>query len=170
MAGKRRANDGGGIVSTPDPGSQKKSPAEHGRFTVHMEQVRDFEFRVKFDKEEFAELRMDEPAPLGSDSAPNASRILAAAVGNCLSASLLFCLRKSHAEVRSIRTDVQVELSRNEQGKLRIGRIAVAIEPEMAAADAAKLERCRELFEDFCVVTQSVRQGIDVRVQVRAGK
>jgi hypothetical protein len=28
------------------------------------------------------------------------------------------------------------------------------------------MRRCLELFEDFCTVTQSVRGGIDVQVQV----
>ena len=66
------------------------------RFSVRVEQVEGFEFLVKFDKEQFAPLRLDEPPPLGHDVAPNAARILAAAVGNCLSASLVFCLKKSN--------------------------------------------------------------------------
>jgi len=32
--------------------------------------------------------------------------------------------------------------------------------------DVARLERCASLFEDFCVVTESVRKGIPVNVSV----
>ncbi len=48
-------------------------------FTVAVDQVEDYEFRVKFDREQFPELRMDEPPPLGADRGPNASRVLASA-------------------------------------------------------------------------------------------
>ncbi len=57
-------------------------------FDIRVEQVDGFSFRTKFDKSQFADLAMDEPPPLGRDTAPNAARILAAAIGNCLSASL----------------------------------------------------------------------------------
>ncbi len=154
-------------MSTPDAAAEKKGAVEHNRFTLRMSQVRDFEFLVQFDKQQFADLRMDEPAPLGADQAPNASRVLAAAVGNCLSASLLFCMRKARAEVSGIHTEVQVELGRNEKGRMRIARIEVDIEPQYASEEQPKLDRCLELFEDFCVVTQSVRQGIDVAVRVK---
>lgn len=36
----------------------------------------------------------------------------------------------------------------------------------LRAADAAALGNCLDVFEDFCVVTQSVREGIDVEVTV----
>ncbi len=50
-------------------------------FDIRVEQVDGFSFRTQFDKSQFADLAMDEPPPLGHDSAPNAARILAAAIG-----------------------------------------------------------------------------------------
>lgn len=40
------------------------------------------------------------------------------------------------------------------------------IEPVVDEAQHARMRRCLELFEDFCVVTQSVRNGIEVDVTV----
>jgi hypothetical protein len=48
-----------------------------GEFILQVEQVDGFDFRVRFDKEQYPELRMDEPAPLGLDAAPNPARICA---------------------------------------------------------------------------------------------
>lgn len=153
-------------MSASDAQAEKKGSAEHSRFSISMDQVRNYQFRVRFDQAQFQELFLDEPKPLGEDSAPNASRILAAAVGNCLSASLLFCMQKARVGFTALHTDVTVEMTRNEKGRLRIGKIHVAIKPVLAAGEEAKLERCRELFEDFCVVTQSVRHGVEVEVSV----
>jgi organic hydroperoxide reductase OsmC/OhrA len=134
-------------------------------FAIHMEQVDGYEFRVRFDKEQFAELHLDEPPPLGRDAAPNAARVLAAAVGNCLSASLLFCLKKAGHTLQGIHSDVRVQIVRTENKRLRIGAVDVVLHPRIAA-DSEALAKCLGSFEDFCVVTQSVRQGLDVRVRV----
>lgn len=136
-------------------------------FAVTVEQVQDFEFRVRFDKAQFQELDMDEPAPLGRDAAPNAARILSAAIGNCLSASLLFCARKARVAVGPIRTSVRTRIGRNDRGRLRIAGVDVEIDPNFADPEKQQAARCLEMFEDYCVVTQSVRQGIDVRVAVK---
>lgn len=136
-------------------------------FAISMRQLDNFEFEVRFDKDRYAPLRMDEPEPLGRDSAPNASRILAAAIGNCLTASLLFCTRKARVELGPMETLVRVKLGRNERGRLRIAGVEVEIDPHFPPGGREKAARCLELFEDFCVVTQSVREGIPVEVRVK---
>lgn len=134
-------------------------------FSLHVEQIDGFEFRVKFDKEQFAPLLLDEPAPLGHDTAPNAARILAAAIGNCLSASLVFCLQRAKVTGASVSADVDVEIVRNEARRLRVGKVNVTLHTNLPPDDPA-LAGCLSTFEDFCIVTQSVRQGIDVAVRV----
>lgn len=99
------------------------SDSEQHSFTTVIERVRDFEFLVRFDKEHYAPLTIDEPEPLGRDSEPDASRVLSAAVGNCLSASLMFCLQRSKLGVKSIRAEVTTDTTRNDEGRWRISHI-----------------------------------------------
>jgi len=136
-------------------------------FTVSVDQVRDYEFRVSFGKEGLPDLIMDEPPPLGRDAGPNPSRILAAAIANCLSASLLFCARRAHVELGPIHAEIKMQMVRNKQKRLRVGKVEVVIDPQLPEAERDKARRCLDIFEDFCVVTQSVRQGIDVSVEVK---
>jgi len=150
-----------------DSKSGAKQQSESAAFSITLEQVQDYEFRVKFDKAQFQELMLDEPPPLGRDTAPNASRLLAAAVGNCLSASLAFCAQKSRFQLQAMNTRVDVSIARNEKGRLRIGKIDVEIEPRFDQADADKAKRCLGLFEDYCTVSQSVRAGIPISVTVK---
>ena len=140
--------------------------SEEKSFAIELEQIEDFEFRVRFG-EGLADLAMDEPAPLGRGTGPNASRLLVAAVGNCLTASLLFCARKTRTDLRGLRTETTGRLGRNEQGRWRLQDIGVRIHaPTTAAEKPRHMDRCLGLFEDYCVVTASVRRGIPVRVEV----
>ncbi|MBS4729280.1 OsmC family protein [Mycobacterium sp. SM1] len=140
---------------------------EESDATITMELEEGYRFRVDFGLPGVSTLVMDEPAPLGEQNGPNASRVLAAAVGNCLSASALFCLNRARVPVHRMRTTVSVSLTRSESGRLRIGRLRVQIEPQVDDPDSGRVRRCLELFEDYCVVTQSVRHGVDVDVQVQ---
>ena len=134
-------------------------------FEIRVDQQSGYAFEVTFDKPHYAPLRVDEPAPLSEDSGPNPSRLLAAAVADCLAASLLFCLQKQGVKPDGLSATVKVELVRNDDRRLRIGAIDVTLNPRLAA-DHPALAACLGTFEDYCVVTQSVRSGLDVRVHV----
>jgi organic hydroperoxide reductase OsmC/OhrA len=135
-------------------------------FTLTIDLQDDYRFLVEFDQDNVPPLLMDEPAPLGDGTGPNASRVLAAAIGNCLSASMLYCLRREHLDVTAMRTTVSGTLERNDAGRLRIGGIRVRLEPTVPKEQQPRMRRCLELFEDYCIVTQSVREGIEVDVEV----
>ncbi|MGB7596238.1 MAG: OsmC family protein [Gallionella sp.] len=132
-------------------------------FTLTLSRQHDYRFNVQFDLAGVPDLQMDEPAPLGAGAGPNASRLLAAALANCLSASLLFCLGKFKQDPQGISAHVTGKMARNEQGRLRVGGIDVDIRLEQ---EVDRLDHCAAQFEDFCVVTDSVRNGIPVSVRV----
>jgi uncharacterized OsmC-like protein len=133
-------------------------------FTLTLSRQQDYRFNVQFDLAGVPDLQLDEPLPLGAGAGPNASRLLAAAVANCLSASLLFCLGKFKQDPQGLTAHVTGKMVRNEQGRLRMGGIAVDIRLEQTVE---RLAHCADQFEEFCVVTDSVRNGIPVSVQVR---
>ena len=143
--------------------------SEHGTFSLHLERTQNYEFRTVFDWEHVAPLTLDEPEPLGERRGPNASRLVGAAVGNCLSASLLFCLQKGKTEVHSLKTDVIGHMTRNEKGRLRLGSFEVTITIDVSGDQPARVSRCLELFEDYCVVTATIRKAIPVHVRVVDG-
>jgi organic hydroperoxide reductase OsmC/OhrA len=135
-------------------------------FEVRLSRVAGYEFQVDFGAEGIPALVVDEPPPLGANAGPNPARLLATAVADCLSASLIFCLGRSRVQVAGVDTRVVGTLRRNERGRLRIGRLEVSIRIDVPGAEPARLGRCLETFEDFCVVTASIRTGIEVDLTV----
>ena len=135
-------------------------------FITKLSHISDYQFKANFDTPQDFEVLIDEPEPIGKGSAPNASRYLAAAVGNCLSASLLFCFEKAKIELDDFNTSIETVMRRNEKGRWRIASINVKLIPQIVQSSVSKSKRCLDLFEDFCIVTQSVRNGIKVNVDV----
>lgn len=133
---------------------------------LSIEQEQDYQFRISFEGSDLDALHTDEPPPLGQGAGPNPSLLLLSAVGNCMAASLLFALRKFKNEPGRLRATVTASRARNDDGRWRIPRAQVVLHLPEAADSYRSLDRILQTFEDFCVVTQSVRQGIDVHAVV----
>lgn len=114
-----------------------------------------------------ATLLVDEPEPLGLGSGPAPNHMLLAAVANCLSASLVFALQKFKQDPGALKATATPEMGRNADKRLRIVGIHVKLELGRPAAELEHLDRVLAQFEDFCTVSMSVRQGIDIQVQVQ---
>ena len=133
--------------------------------TVDLKQDKDFRFAIHFG-EAIPVLYGDEAPPLGGGTGPNPAQLLAAAVGNCMSDSLLFALRKFKQNPDPIRTAVTATIDRNAENRLRVQNINVRLTLGVAASSLAHLDRALDQFEEFCTVGQSVRQGIPVTIEV----
>ena len=95
----------------------------------------------------------------------------AARIGASLASSRLNALiQKSRITMKHVSTQVHTTLGRNEEGRWRVHNIRVNVKAEPSKEeDRERMRRCLEMFEDFCIVTQSVRRGIDVKVEVETG-
>ena len=129
--------------------------------------ARGFEFVAEFpDTPGAPPILFDEPAPLGEGRGASAAEVLGAAIGNCLAASLTFCLRRARFDVEGMTAQVTTHIGKNERGRHRLQQIDVELQPTIGG-NGDNLGRCAEIFEDFCIVTASVQHGIPVKVTLK---
>lgn len=137
--------------------------------TTSMKRVSGHKFEVRFDDPRIPRLIVDETEPLGGGEGPNPVRLLSAAVGECISSSLLYCLDKARVGVEDLETTVRMELVKEGRGYWRIRGVRAEAHLRVAAAERARAGRCLEIFEEYCTVTQGVRLGTRVEVDVKLG-
>jgi uncharacterized OsmC-like protein len=155
---------GGVARAMPQVDGMSESPHSQTRLVVQHEEG--FQFRIRFEGR-MSDIVTDEPPPLGSGDGPSPSALLGAAIGNCLAASLMFCMERSRLELRDLEAEVTVVPGRNPEGRLRIQRVDVRLLPLVTAEVRDQLARCSSLYESFCTVAESVRQGIPVHVDLQ---
>jgi uncharacterized OsmC-like protein len=132
---------------------------------VSLVQQHDYRFDIRFGGA-IPVLTGDEPAPLGTGLGPSPVQLLSAAVGNCLSDSLLFALRKFKQAPEPMRCDITSQVGRNPEGRLRVLAMTAQLTLGVPAASLQHLDRVLEQFEAFCTVTQSVGQGIPITIEI----
>jgi len=133
--------------------------------SVQLRQLHDYRFDVDVGAGR-PPLAADEPPPLGAGQGASPVQLLAAAVGNCLSASLLFALRKFKQQPEPIGAAVQAQVGRNAEGRLRVLALEATLTLGVPAAGLEHLDRVLASFEGYCTVTQSVAPAIPVTVRV----
>jgi len=110
------------------------------------------------------EKNKDEAKMLG----PNPARLLAAAVLGCMSASFIFCLQKKQFTLDDLKAEAEIIIVRNEKKLSRVKEINIKLVP--ITSDPAILKRinqCSKFFEQYCTITESVRAGIQVNLDIK---
>lgn len=68
-----------------------------------------YKFTVKSNIEYIPDFLVDETKPDGEGSGPSPPRLLAAAVGHCMSSSLIYCLKKARIPIKNLETTVKAK-------------------------------------------------------------
>jgi organic hydroperoxide reductase OsmC/OhrA len=158
---KQNANIGG----LPSNNQQNESTEVH----VSVAWERDLIFTIKFGGLDIPGLPVDETNKEEDEMVGvTPGRLLASAVASCLSSSFLFCMSKRGVALDSFTAAARATTGRDPDGRLRVQEIAVDLVPRISNSDALKrLVECKKVFEKFCTVTESVRKGIKVVVNVK---
>jgi uncharacterized OsmC-like protein len=133
---------------------------------IKLTQIEGYSFKIDFGLAGAATLICDEDPPLGKNTGPDPSRLLGAAVAQCMLSSLLFCMQKSRADVNGLAASALLHFGRNERKRLRITGIDVNIQIDVPDTERDKLRRCFPIFQDFCTVSQSIETGIPIKVEM----
>jgi uncharacterized OsmC-like protein len=132
-------------------------------FTLKLKRIERYLFQLDFG--EFGNILADEPEPLGGGEGPSPSAMLAASVANCLSASLIYALSRKKEDPGEMTAEITGTTAR--VGKfLRITKIKVALKLGVAKDELSSLPDALKMFENYCTVTQSVRAGVEVDVEI----
>ncbi|HET7792834.1 MAG TPA: OsmC family protein [Rhizobacter sp.] len=134
--------------------------------TVDLQQQNGYRFLASY-ADGVPSLLCDEPPPLGEGAGPSPVQLLATAVGNCLSDSLLFALRKFKQQPEPLSCRVTAQVGRNAEGRLRVTGMLAELTLGVEATRLEHLDRVLSQFEAFCTVTQSVAAAFPVEVRVR---
>ncbi len=132
-------------------------------FSVNLKLLENYLFQIDFG--EFGNLLSDEPEPLGDGEGPSPAGLLAASVANCLSASLLYALRRNKADPGELTATITGRFGRVEK-YLRVTHFDVQIHLGTTKEATPSLESAVAQFENYCTVTQSVRHGIEVDIEI----
>ncbi|MEM1658369.1 MAG: OsmC family protein [Candidatus Jordarchaeales archaeon] len=122
-------------------------------------------FEAKIDG--FPPLIMDEPREIGGDASGfSPLDLLAASIGGCLSAALMFCFKKAKLSPYDVSVKSKVVVVR-ENGYLRVKNVDVELIVELDSETAKKAEQCLSIFRNYCIVTKSVERGIPVNLEIK---
>ncbi|HKK04801.1 MAG TPA: OsmC family protein [Gammaproteobacteria bacterium] len=138
------------------------------RFTVRLQHLDKYRFQSQAGEDgndHGVPFVSDEPDPVGDASGPATPSMLGAAIGHCLSASLLECLRRARIPVSKFEADVESVVQPNEDGLPRITEVLVHLQPTISP-DGNRHGRCADIFENYCTVSSSIKRGIAVNVDV----
>jgi len=142
---------------------------------VEIRLERDLIFKTNIGLGQYNDFFIDETLDNNKDlKGPDAAQMLGMAILSCLSASLIFCLNKRELKPDDFDARGEIAVKKIEKGYTRIKEINVKITPK--TEDEATLKRINQcikemksgkmMFEENCIITESVREGIKVNVEI----
>ena len=120
----------------------------------------------------FNEIHIDEPESFhGTDKGPSSVEYVLIGVGGCLGSTLLFCLQKKNIKLKSLEIIVEGKLKHSEPYKhLRLKNINCEIHISIYGEESALLDECIKNFQKYCVVSESIINGIPINIDIKKKK
>ena len=117
----------------------------------------------------FNDIQVDEPEAFhGTDKGPSPVEFFLIGIGGCLGSTFAYCLQKQNVEIDTLEVVVDGQL-KHVGPKLSLKLVNIEAELLITARDtdsSEKIEKCIKSFREYCIVTNSITQGVPLDVKV----
>jgi len=135
---------------------------------VFLDYTKDLLFKAS--ARNFKDFNVDEPASFhGTDLGPSAVEYLLIGIGGCLGTTFIYCLQKNNIELETFEVVVDGTLSHTgPKMLLRLAKVDVNLKftPKEVNSDE-EINRCMKEFTEYCVVTNSIANGLPINVNCK---
>ena len=135
---------------------------------VFLDYTKDLHFKAS--ARNFKDFEVDEPVSFhGTDLGPSAVEYLLIGIGGCLGTTFIYCLQKKNIELETFEVVVDGKVSHTGPKKrLRLENVDVDLKftPKEASSDL-EINRCMKEFTEYCVVTNSITNGLPINVNCK---
>ena len=121
----------------------------------------------------FKDIHVDEPESFhGTDLGPSSIEYILIGIGGCLGSTLVYCLNRNNVDIDNLEIIVDGTLKHIGREKhLRLIDIKVNLYLTTRNNESSeKIDLCIRIFKEHCVVTDSIREGIPIKVEVQQNK
>ena len=117
----------------------------------------------------FNDIQVDEPESFhGTDKGPSPVEFFLIGIGGCLGSTFTYCLQKQNVEIDTLEVVVDGQL-KHAGPKMLLRLVNIEAELLITARDndsSEKIEQCIKTFREYCIVTNSITQGVPLDVKV----
>ena len=117
----------------------------------------------------FDDIHIDEPESFhGTDKGPSPVEFFLIGIGGCLGSTFAYCLQRHNVEIDALEVVVDGQL-KHAGPIMSLRLVDIAVELLVTARDnesSEKIEQCIKSFQEYCIVTNSITQGIPLDVKV----
>jgi len=117
----------------------------------------------------FNDIHIDEPESFdGTDEGPSPVEFFLIGIGGCLGSTFAYCLQKQDVEIDKLEVVVDGQL-KHVGPKLSLRLVNIEAELKITTRDndsSDKIEKCVKSFQEYCIVTNSITQGVPIDVKV----
>ena len=135
---------------------------------VGLKQQEEMIFKCDLGQLKMQDLYIDEKHKQETERiGPSPIKLLALSILGCLAASFTFCLQKKNFILSDLEGKAEVTIARNDKGFWRVKKIDIIIIPKVDDPKMRKrVDQCRKFFEQYCIISESLRNGIDLDVNL----
>ena len=135
---------------------------------VRLKQEEEMIFKCDLGEIKMDKLYIDEQHDKNAEKiGPSPTKLLALSVLGCLTASFSFCLKKKGLSISDLNGQAIVSIARNDKNLWRVKKIDVKISPKIDTPELRKrANQCTKFFEQYCIISESVRNGIEVNLEL----